>query len=118
MVAWIIEHWPIVLSIAVPGGFVIKFLYGLWNSRESALLAKATREKMKLDSETRSVAQVICIHVESIKMREGTNDLIFSTDELREALEERAIRFHAAIDLLVSEGRAKKARIPGCWIID
>jgi len=108
---WLIEHWkPItaaigtLVGIAVGSVRLVEFFVGY--------------KERKLTHETGALSQIICIYAEAAKKKAGTGKLVFSDEELRSALGKDGPRFHAVIALLMKEGRATKARLPGYWRID
>ncbi len=93
------------------------FFYKLRKARAEAKKAKVEAEAARLALETRALGQIIVIYANAVKAREGTHDVEFSEEELRNALRNDAPRLHAVLDLLTLEGKATKADRPGYWII-
>ncbi len=66
---------------------------------------------------TKSCEQVIWIVAQAYKVKLKTHDLVFTEDELREFAGPYAGRLHAALQNMVTEGRAQQLEAPGEWRI-
>ena len=124
--AYLVIHWGVIVSGAAIAGAVVGYFVGLWKSKGEIELAKSQKAKVdwelaqaKQDVETKSIAQVVMILTDSHKRNAGTQDMVFAFDDLYlEIGSQYALRLHAAIDLLVAQGRAKKDTNPGYWRFD
>ena len=93
--------------------------YKLRKVRAEAEIARRKADQDKLALETRANAQIIQIYANTMKQKEGTQNIEFYEEELRHALgAEKGMRLHATMELLKQEGKAKKSEVPGYWIID
>jgi hypothetical protein len=62
---------------------------------------------------------MVILITDSHKKHAGTSDLLFSEDDLYHSIgRDYSPRLHAALDLLMTKGRAKKAVTPGYWKFD
>jgi hypothetical protein len=89
----------------------------------TGLLSRAARKKARFDLEEsmqkqrdRSTGQLILAVSDSYKKQQGTTE--FSEDEMRVWAGSEAVRLHAALHWLKTEGRAKRAAIPSYWLFD
>lgn len=106
-----------VIASALTGGIG----YGLawWKSKGEIEKLRWDLSQAKLETETRSLGQLVMLLTENRKVAAGTRSITFSDEDLREMVgTKHAPRLHAALDLLRTKGQAKKAPTPGHWIID
>lgn len=82
----------------------------------SALEREQLRQ-LKQDSEIKALAQIILLWAENEKKRHMSTMLYFPDEQLRFVLGKDGDRLHAVMNYLVSEGRAKRASLPGYWEI-
>jgi len=121
---YLVIHWGFIVSGATMAGLVLGYFVGIWKSKSEIDLAKSQKAKVdfeleqaKLDIETKSIAQVVMILTDSHKQKAGTQNMAFSFDDLYEDMGSKyCLRLHAAINLLVAQGRAKRDTVnPGYW---
>jgi hypothetical protein len=111
--AWqlLIGHWKAITG-AIAG------LVGIAVGIMQLVKLVAEYKDRKLARKTTTLSQIICIHAETVKKAHPSRNIVFSEEELRNALGKDGPRFHAVISLLMKEGRARKAKLRGYWHID
>jgi hypothetical protein len=104
--------WPV-------AALAVGYILGWWKSKTEISKLKLELSQLRQNIETKSIGQELMVIAESRKAMVGTRLITFHEADMRGWLTEpKALRLHAALDMLRDQGKAKKAPEPQCWIID
>jgi hypothetical protein len=138
ILAWLVNNVAYVVLVVSLGGGALMGILAIVKAVREGRRASTENKKLKLevaklevdlasaqeerrlarhDLDVRALAEYICVYAANAKRRAGKSNLVFQTESFRCPIDPEGQLFHAAIGLLITQGRAK-ADIPDYWTID